>query len=121
VEFSWHAVGFLFTLTVGVYTWIANGQRAHRTDLDNHRGEQDAKIVRVETKIAALEQRVGGLENRVVEVVERIAHLPTQGELHDLTSLMIELRGEVRALRDQSALTSARVARFEDYLVESGR
>lgn len=98
----WSAVSLVCTVLIGIYTWIAVGQRAHR--------EQLADLASDITK------RMGHLEQEVAAQSERLRHVPTSAQVSELAVAIGELRAEVRSVGGHLTAMSARLDRIEDYI-----
>lgn len=98
----WSAVSLVCTVLIGIYTWIAVGQRAHR--------EQLADLASDITK------RMGHLEQEVAAQSERLRHVPTSAQVNQLAVALGELRAELKGVGAHLSAMSARLDRIEDYM-----
>jgi len=101
-DVPWPAVSLLCSLLVGLYTWIATGQRVHHEQLETLRRD--------------VEKRLATVEHEQAKQTEQLRHLPTAEQLNALVVTIAELRADVRSLTTQVTALSARLDRIEDFM-----
>jgi predicted nucleic acid-binding Zn-ribbon protein len=101
-ELPWAAVSLVCTVLIGIYTWIATGQRVHREQLDSMKAE--------------LSKRIGHVEQTIATIDERLKHVPTADQVSALAVAIGELREAVRGVSTQVTGMNARLERIEDYM-----
>lgn len=113
-------VQYLLTFAIGLYVYIAQRQQASRDMLDLVRREGDAAREQLR---AQTETRLDAAERFNETVRERMQHLPSKNDLHQLVSAVTELRGEVRGsingMRHRVDSIHDRSVRIEEFVKET--
>lgn len=119
MDLSLQAAGFAISLTglalsttVGLYTWIASGQRVHRDQLDEARAREDDRH-------GILERRLADVERTQAQQGERLAHVPSADDLHVVATELAGTRAEFRAVREAMVAHSLRMDRHEEFYMKA--
>jgi uncharacterized membrane protein affecting hemolysin expression len=104
------ALSLLVAVASLIYTWASNRQRASQQELHALREKVDDEGKR---RAAA----VGELRDRVTCVEADIRNLPNHSQVAELTSNILEVRGDVGGVRDMLSMLGARIERIDNYLM----
>jgi hypothetical protein len=91
-ELPWHAVHFVCSLVVGVYTWVSASQKA-----------SDREVQEMRTRLATME--------------ERMRHTPTEAEGRTVIVAMAAQQTKLEALIEKLESMSNRFERYEEHML----
>lgn len=98
IDLGLRVLQFVLWALIGIYTWQASRHRATRDHVER------------------VERTVQDQQRHIAVLNERLAHVPSAGEVAELTGSLRELVAELGGLKAQVTQVNLRLNRIEDFL-----